>query len=79
MFLIGFLTCFQVSNWEKVVVAYEPVWAIGTGKTATPQQVDLIENVKNNELQVQNLITMYPITGTRCSCSTENLVERKSF
>lgn len=25
---------------EKVVVAYEPVWAIGTGKTATPQQAN---------------------------------------
>jgi len=22
---------------EKVIVAYEPVWAIGTGKTATPE------------------------------------------
>ena len=29
----------KVSEWSKVVVAYEPVWAIGTGKVASPEQV----------------------------------------
>lgn len=27
-----------VSDVESIIIAYEPVWAIGTGKTATPEQ-----------------------------------------
>ena len=31
----------QESDWDDILVAYEPVWAIGTGKVATPEQVRL--------------------------------------
>lgn len=27
-----------VSDMERIIIAYEPVWAIGTGKTASPEQ-----------------------------------------
>ncbi|CAG1769710.1 triosephosphate isomerase (TIM) [uncultured bacterium] len=32
------LTGVSTDQMSKVVIAYEPVWAIGTGKTATPDQ-----------------------------------------
>ena len=34
----GSLAGLSAADLEKIVVAYEPVWAIGTGKVATPAQ-----------------------------------------
>ena len=34
----GSLAGLTPADLEKIVVAYEPVWAIGTGRVATPQQ-----------------------------------------
>ena len=28
----------SAAEMQRTIIAYEPVWAIGTGKTATPQQ-----------------------------------------
>ncbi len=37
---------FHVSEnaWENIVIAYEPVWAIGTGETASPEQAQEVHN-----------------------------------
>lgn len=31
-------------DYNRIVVAYEPVWAIGTGKTASPEQAEEVHN-----------------------------------
>ncbi|MHB2152995.1 triose-phosphate isomerase [Calditrichota bacterium GD2] len=38
----GAFTDLSAEQMKKVIVAYEPVWAIGTGKTATPEQAQQV-------------------------------------
>ncbi|NLM04315.1 MAG: triose-phosphate isomerase [Clostridiales bacterium] len=38
----------EASDMKNIVIAYEPIWAIGTGKTATPEQAnEVIAYIRN--------------------------------
>ena len=62
--LVSVLKSFSVSDVKKMIIAYEPVWAIGTGETATAQQaqemhayirsvvVDLFDSVIANDIPI---------------------------
>ena len=40
--LAGSVFHLTAEQWKNVVIAYEPIWAIGTGKTATAEQAEEI-------------------------------------
>ncbi|WOG84743.1 hypothetical protein DCAR_0103927 [Daucus carota subsp. sativus] len=40
-----------VPSWDKIVIAYEPVWAIGTGKVASPQQAQEVHQAVRDWLK----------------------------
>ncbi len=56
----------SANDMDKIIIAYEPVWAIGTGKTATPQQAEevhlFIRNLVKDLYSVsiaENLVIQY--------------------
>ena len=44
-----------VESVGKAVIAYEPVWAIGTGKTASPQQAQDVHAYIRSGIEAQNI------------------------
>jgi triosephosphate isomerase len=54
------------ADMQKIIIAYEPVWAIGTGKTASPQQAEdvhafirgLVKSLYSNEI-ADELVIQY--------------------
>jgi len=49
--LLGGLKDISAAEGPKIIVAYEPVWAIGTGKTATPEQAQDVHAFLRNRLK----------------------------
>jgi triosephosphate isomerase (TIM) len=49
--LNGGLQGLTVADMERIIIAYEPVWAIGTGKTATPEQAQEIHDYIRQKLE----------------------------
>jgi triosephosphate isomerase len=47
----GGLKGFSDRDVRNMVIAYEPVWAIGTGKTATPEQAEEVHRFIREELE----------------------------
>lgn len=43
-----------VAAFERIVVAYEPVWAIGTGRTASPQQAQDVHAFLRDKVRVRD-------------------------
>ena len=39
-----------IDQMNKTVIAYEPVWAIGTGKTASPEQAQEVHSIIRSQL-----------------------------
>jgi len=65
----------NVKNWTKLVIAYEPVWAIGTGKTATPEQAQEVHfairswlrtNVSPDVAEATRILYGGSVTASNC-------------
>jgi triosephosphate isomerase len=56
------LSTITINNADQLIIAYEPVWAIGTGKTATPAQAEEVHASIR-----ETLISIYPKLGNEIS------------
>jgi triosephosphate isomerase len=54
----------QVEEDQKIIIAYEPIWAIGTGKTAAVAQIEeVIKAIRNKLFQLQPKLSFAVLYG----------------
>jgi triosephosphate isomerase (TIM) len=51
----------EAGGWDRIVLAYEPVWAIGTGKNATPDDAAQVHELIRFELTRRGIAGRVPI------------------
>jgi triosephosphate isomerase (TIM) len=59
--LAPLLQALKSADWSRVMLAYEPVWAIGTGKNATPDDAAQIHELIRMELGRGKVVGRVPI------------------
>ncbi len=50
------IECAGIDAFNRAVIAYEPVWAIGTGLTATPEQAQSVHAFIRDKISALNVI-----------------------
>ena len=75
------LDSISTSDVDNIAIAYEPVWAIGTGMTASPDQVEEMHSYirellgeKFSEESAKNMLILYG--GSVTSANERELLER---
>lgn len=48
-----------LDQYKYTMIAYEPVWAIGTGKIPNPQEIMSVQNFINEQLSNYNIALLY--------------------
>lgn len=52
----------EADQWSKIVVAYEPIWAIGTGKTASPEDAQAMHaKIREGLMQITPIGQTMPL------------------
>ena len=79
--ILGALKDLETEDIERIIFAYEPVWAIGTGVSATSAQAEemiaFAKRILNEQFEINNSIMLYG--GSLKASNAEEILSEKSI